>query len=132
VAVTDFEHVGIVPVAGAGVLLDAVLGARNEVHVVIVVGNVVRGAPGIAADRGAPFPDFAQAILAEAKDDRAAGFDESFVHPLVDLPHLLGLVEVGGAAPIVLEVIHAPGCISGGILLFVLVAAGISAAGLRS
>ena len=77
-AVADFQHVGIVPVAGAGKLLAAGLQFEADVlHGCPAVADVAGGAPQIAADLLAPLADVQIAVLAEAVDDGAAGVQQA-------------------------------------------------------
>ena len=54
---SDDEHVRVVPMAGAGERRGFVLIESNAGQAAPGIGDVARGAPGIAADRGAPFRD---------------------------------------------------------------------------
>ena len=72
-AVADLEHVGVVPVAGGGVLGEAGLAEADPGHAVVAGVDVVGGAPEVGADRRAPLPYGVAAVLAEAVDDGAAG-----------------------------------------------------------
>jgi len=140
----DFHHVGVVPVIGAGVLGEAVGALRVGDEVVLqiedllpshlpaflaVVGvvDVAGGAPEVA-DVGGPFPGLGAAPFADAQDHRASGCVDAVSDALV------GVLRVGGAgaAPIVFEVVDAPGRKGAGILELVAPAAGIAAAGERA
>ena len=55
-AVADFEHVGVVPVAGACVFFKSGLLLKDGVDAVPVGIDVAGGAPGVAAEGGRPFP----------------------------------------------------------------------------
>ena len=139
-AVADFEHVGIVPMAGAGVGFEALLLAEDGVDAVPVGIDVAGGAPEVAAERGRPLPHGVPAVLAEREDDGAAGGLEGFAHFVVGghhEAHLLGLV-VGRlllhdrgdeAAEVVFEVVDAPGGVDFGVLLLVAERAVVAGAG---
>src|SRR3990172_7031309 len=79
----DDQHVRVVPVAGAGVLLVAVLVEPVAGHAAPTVANVSGGPPAVAPDFGAPFPDLAHSVLAETEDDIAAALVERLPHHAV-------------------------------------------------
>ncbi len=138
----DFEHVGVVPVAGAGVLADAVVlavGGLDEgvlevensfpaafpaLDAVVAGVDVAGGSPEVA-DVFGPFPWFAAAPFADAEDDGAFGGEEGVAHGGVGF----ALIACGGVAPVVFEVVDAPGGEEEGVLIFVALAAGVAAAG---
>ena len=71
-AVTDFQHVRIIPVAGLGIGRDIKLLEANLIHRLPTIADVASGAPEISADLRAPVPDIAASILAEAVNNRTA------------------------------------------------------------
>nr|GFD01103.1 hypothetical protein [Tanacetum cinerariifolium] len=82
-AVADFQHVGVVPVAGAGVLAQVLLLVHNLHHTkrlpgavvldaVEAVVDVARGAPEVAHG-GAPLPGLVVAPLTDAEHHRSPG-----------------------------------------------------------
>ena len=118
-AVAHFKHVGIVPVAGAGIGFEALLLAEDGVDAVPVGIDVAGGAPQVAAQRGRPLPDRIPAVLAEREDDRPAGGLQRLAHLVVGgdhEAHLRGLVvgrlllhdRFDEAAQVVLQVVDAP------------------------
>src|SRR5450432_1666161 len=134
-AVADLQHVGVVPVADAGVLLAAGLELEADVvHGLPTVVDVAGGAPQIAADFVAPLANIQVAVLAKAVDNGAAGVRQRIPHLGVGGGHggLAVVVNLRGAAPVVLQIVDAPGGVSLGILLFVLVAAFVIGAGPRA
>ncbi len=132
-AVADLKHVGVVPVAGGGVLGEAGLAEADPGHAVVAGVDVVGGAPEVGADLRPPLPYGVPAILAEAVDHGAAGGEDGLMHLLVGGAHhgvLFGEIvggllghEVVEAAEVVFEVVDAPGGVGLGVLLFVAVAA---------
>jgi len=140
-AVADFKHVGVVPVAGAGVAGEAGLLLEQVVDAVPVGLDVAGGAPEVAAEGGRPLPDRIPPVLAEGKDDGAAGGFERLGHLVIGCDHeahLRGAV-VGGlffhhgrdeAAEVVLEVVDTPGGIEIGVLLLMAERGLVTAAGL--
>src|ERR1019366_2399245 len=79
-AVANLEHVGIVPVAGAGVFGEACI-LIDDVDDAHPVGpDVAGGAPEVAAERRSPLPRSVQAVLAKGVNDGAAGGLEGFAH----------------------------------------------------
>ena len=131
-AVPDFEHVGIVPVAGAGVFFEAVLVEADDGHSVVPVADVARRAPQVAPDRRSPLPHALEAVLAQAVNDGPPRARQGVVHLLVRGLHLGGLIDPRSAAPIVLQVIDAPVGVLLGVLFLVAVAPFVFGAGLRS
>src|SRR5258708_12190857 len=87
-AIADFEHVGIIPVAGASVGFQADLQIQNLCPTQLVflaipaIGDVTSGAPEVA-DVAGPEPGFVGAPLAEAEDDGPAGSFHRFSHAAV-------------------------------------------------
>ena len=55
-SITDFQHVGIIPVPGSRELLKAVLSESKFRHHVIVVANVIVCTPEVATHGGTPLP----------------------------------------------------------------------------
>ena len=128
-AVADLEHVGIVPVARAGILLAAVLVEADVGHGVPAVADVAGCPPQVAAHTGAPLADVEHSILAETVHHRPARRAQREAHLLVGRSVLFLGVHARGGAPIVLQVIDAPGGPRPGVLLLVTVAGGITRAG---
>ena len=139
--VPDFQHVRIVPVAGAcvfaqgGVLFDDLHHAlRLPVPAALCrIGNrhrqergadVVRGPPGVAYVRG-PLPGLAGTPFADAEDHRPAGFPDCVAHQGVGA---LG-IQVRRVAPVVFQIVHLPHRIDEGVLVFVPAATGAAVAG---
>src|SRR5204863_3861569 len=98
-------------------------------HGVPGIANIAGGAPGVAADFGPPFPNFRAAVLAKTVENRPAGFEQRVAHFLINGLHFFIGVEGAGAAPVVFEIVDAPGGESFGVLLFVAVAAFVAGAG---
>ncbi len=73
VAITDLQHVGIIPVSRFGVGSVLVLRKADPGHGIPRVTDVAGGAPQIAANIGSPLPHVLAAILAKTVDNRAAG-----------------------------------------------------------
>src|ERR1035437_7584789 len=94
-AIADLKHVGIVPVAGAGVTLQTGLVAGDRVNAVPIRSDVARRPPQVAANRWSPLPHRVPSVLAKREDDGPSGRLESLVHLGVGSlhqPHLRGLV----------------------------------------
>ena len=140
-AVADFQHVRVVPVAGAGVLPQGLVLVDDLEHAlglpaaasVFVIGrlhgqesgaDVARGPPGVADVRG-PFPGLAGAPFADAEENGPSGPSQGVAHQGVGA---LG-VDVVGEAPVVFQIIHAPVGIGDGVLVFVAEAARVAGAG---
>src|SRR6516162_5050739 len=136
-AVADFEHVEIVPVAGAGEgsEVGVEVGDVDDAIVAAVAGlplllafpsilNVAGGAPKIA-DAFGPKPWLVGAPLANAEDDGAAGGEQSLAHGGV------GFFAIPRAriAPVILEVVDAPLRVLQRVLIFVTLAARAPGAG---
>src|SRR5712691_7901956 len=129
-AVTDFEHIGIIPVAWPGVSLQANLQIENlrEAKVAFLafpaIGDVAGGAPKVA-DVFCPKPGLVGAPLAEAENNGTAGGFQGVAHGGV------GSLGVFGAsvAPIIFKVIDAPGGVLEGVLKFMAAASGTLGAG---
>ena len=132
---TNHQHVGVVPVARPGVLLVAVLAGENAAQTAPIVLNVAGGAPAVAADRRAPGPDIAHPVLTKAVEDVPVGTLEGLPHDAVGL-HLplqsRAGCNIAVGTPVVFQVIDAPGGVDVGVLLFVLPASGVIAAGFGS
>src|SRR5712675_759836 len=60
-AVADFEHVGIVPVAGLGERGECVLPKADGGHGIPSIADVAGGTPSVAADFGSPLPNIGAA-----------------------------------------------------------------------
>src|SRR5712692_3975021 len=124
-AIADFEHVGIVPMARAGVSFQTDLQIQNLgpaqpiFFAIPTIGDVAGGAPEIA-DIARPEPGFVAAPFAEAENDRAAGGFQRVAHGGVSG---LGVFRAG-VAPIVFEVIDAPRSVLQSVLIFVAATAG--------
>src|SRR5215469_17203327 len=112
--------------------LEPRLPETNIGHRLITVLDVAGGAPQIPADVLAPSPNQIPAVLAQAEHDRPSGLFERVVHFLVHFANLADRIDLGGAAPIVFQIIYAPLGVSLGILLFMLVAARKSGARFRA
>src|SRR5216684_1584153 len=129
-AVADFEHIGIIPVARAGVGFQANLQVQNlrEAKATLLafptVGDVASGAPEVANVSG-PEPRLVRAPLAEAENNGAARGLQSVAHGGVGG---LGVFRAG-VAPIVFEVVDAPGGVLEGVLKFMAAAARTFGAG---
>lgn len=142
-AVADFKHVGIVPVAGTGELVEAVgadvvdktvleieepLPAGFPAFATIVgVVDVTGGAPEMA-DVGGPLPRLVLAPLADRKNHRPAGGEERVAHARVGIPG----VRVAMVAPVVFQIVDAPRGEEPRVLELVAPTAGIIAAGARA
>ena len=140
--VANLEHVGVVPMAGAGIFADAIALAVGGLHLgileveddfpallptllaIIAVHDVASRAPEMANILG-PFPGFGAAPFADTENDGPLGRVKGVAHAGVSV---LG-VGVAGVAPIVFEVVHAPLRVLEGVLEFMAPAAGIAAAG---
>src|ERR1700730_12247558 len=109
---------------------EIVLRKANLGHRVPRVADVSGGPPGIATHGATPLPHVCATILAEAVKDGASCLQERVAHLLVDRLHLFVGVDVASAAPIVFEIVHAPGGVSSRILLFVTVASLVARAGI--
>ncbi len=103
VAVADLQHVGVVPVARAGVGRSRNLLLDIADHALPRVADVAGGAPQIAAHLRSPLLHAAHAVLAEAVDDGASRRLQRVAHLLVDRLQLVVLVDVARAAPVVLQ-----------------------------
>ena len=132
--VADFEHVGIVPVAGAGVLLQTHLQLQNKLPAervsalaIVAIHDVAGGAPQMT-DVFGPGPGLGVAPFAQAEDDRPAGGVDRITHRLISL---LG-VRRAVIAPVVLQIVDSPGGVREGVLKLVAAAAGQAGAGLGS
>ena len=129
VAVADLEHVGISPMTRAGVRSRRRLLVDVIQHAVPLVADIAGGAPQIAAYLRSPLLHAAQSVFAKAEHDGSLGAFQSLSHLLIDRLKLFVFVDRTGAAPVVLQVIDAPGRVHLGVLLFIPVAARITAAG---
>src|SRR5208282_1666417 len=67
-----------------------------------------------------------------AEDDGPSSGEQRAVHFFVDLGHLVGRIDSGGAAPVVLQVVDAPLGIGPRVLFLVAVGSLIARAGLGS
>ena len=140
-SVANLEHIGVVPVSRAGVLAQALVHLHDLQYAerfplrlaVLVVGlrdgkegraDVAGRPPGMSHVRR-PFPRLGGAPLAHAEQDRTPGLAQGAAHQGIGS---FG-IEVVGVAPVVFEVVHAPGGISIGILVLVAEAACIAGAG---
>ena len=142
-AITDFEHVGIVPVARASESGETGLFTTDEDSCGRSWGDmspVVRQR--LALTDGPHGPDRVPSILAKAIDDGPSSFGERLMHELVGVAHHLVLLRdvVGGfgkhvlaiRAEVVFEVVHAPRGVEVGVLLLVAKRAAKVGAGLGS
>src|SRR6185437_2276171 len=77
-------------------------------HRIIIVPNISGGAPHLAANHRSPFPDILNAVLAKAVENRPARGGQVVVHFFVNGSHLLGLVNLITAAPVVFDEINSP------------------------
>src|SRR5277367_4787269 len=110
-SITDLEHIRIVPVSWTGVRFEAVLQVEDlkEAYgifflAVPAIGDVARGTPQISYVLG-PQPRLAGAPLAKTENDRPAAGRQPIMHGGIG-----GLrVFLAGFAPIVFQVVHAPG-----------------------
>src|ERR1019366_10254842 len=98
-------------------------------HAIPRITDVAGGAPQVTADVGSPFFHAAHAVFAQAIDNRPASRGERVSHFLVDGLQCIVLVDRARAAPVVLQVIDAPGSPHLRILRFVTVAGWIAGAG---
>jgi hypothetical protein len=132
-AIADLEHVGIVPVAGAGEWPQRFVPVEQLEHRMLpivrlllgpeIVGDVAGRAPEIA-DVLCPQPRLRSAPLAHRKDDVAAALAQRVGHQRISLLS----IAVAGAAPIVFQVIDAPAGIGQRVLIFVALASWPAAA----
>ena len=142
-AVADFEHVGVIPVAGSAVFGDVCLLVGDEDHLSPGVVDVIGGTPHLAPDGGTKLPGRVEAVLAEAVEDGAAGGLEGVAHLAIGGEHeVVGggdvAVVLGGELPhvvlhgaeIVLEEVNAPGGVHLGVLGFMADTSLVVAAGL--
>src|ERR1019366_1111685 len=143
IAVADFEHVGIVPVARPRVFGQASLLADDVVNAAPIGPHVTGGAPEVAAEGGRPLPNRIPSVLAEGVDDRVVGGLKGLAHLVVGGKHEVhprGLVVRGlgqhdvlaKAAKVVLEVVDAPGSVELGVLDFVVQRGWVAGAGFAS
>src|SRR5713101_99844 len=91
------------------------------------IGDVAGGAPEVA-NVARPEPGLVGAPLAEAEDDGAAGGFQGVAHGGVGCRGVLR----AGVAPIVFEIVDAPGGVLQGVLIFMAAAAGALLAGERA
>src|SRR6266849_4459794 len=123
-AVADFQHVRVVPVAGAGEFFQPILREADERHAVVFVRDVAGGAPEITGARS-PGPRSFHAPVADAEDDGAAGLRDG----IAEFRVLHGGFQAFRIAPVNFDVVHAPRSVGLDVLRFVLVAAGTLFAG---
>src|SRR6476660_7366401 len=88
-AVSDLEHVRIVPVARRCPRSQFVLRKTDGGHGVPSVADVARRSPSICSYLGAPFPHLGTAILAKAIEYGAPSFEKRIAHDLIQRAHLL-------------------------------------------
>src|SRR5712692_8745833 len=88
-SIAYFEHVGIVPVARTRKLFKTILIESNFRHDSVLICDVSRGTPQIAANRLAPRPDFVPPIFTKAENDRPPSLFEGVAHFLVRIFHFL-------------------------------------------
>src|SRR6185312_3266040 len=93
-----------------------------------VVLNIAGGPPGISANFRSPFPGIIAAVLAQAEENRAARGLKRVTHLLINRAHIRILVDSSRAAPVVLQIVDAPLCVSLRILRFMAVTAFVSRA----
>src|SRR5262249_52697259 len=117
-----------IPMTGPGPLGKLILAKSDARHRIPRIAYIARRAPKIAAHVGSPFPNIMPAILAKAVDDGTAGGLESVTHLLIDGGHLFVGIQDSRAAPVVLQIVDAPGSIASRVLLFMPVAAFITRA----
>src|SRR6185437_8873302 len=120
-AVADLEHVGIVPVTRTGESFQAILAKTDGNHAVVIVGDVASCAPQVRAHRSSPLPHHTAPMNTEY--DGPPGTHQSIMHFSERCRILLWAIDVTRAAPIVFQVIDAPGCVSFSILPLVTIAA---------
>ena len=131
----DHQHIGVVPMARASEFLMAVLRRKDAAQAAPVVVNIAGGAPAVTADARAPGPDIRHAVLAQAVEDIPVGGLEGLSHQAVRL-HLplqtFARSDVAIGAPVVFQVVDAPGGVGGGILTLMLPACSKIGAGFRA
>ena len=66
-----------------------------------------------------------------SKHNGPAGAAKRLSHFAIDGLHFVGLVDVAGAAPVVFQIVHAPGSVLAGVVVLVAVAAFVPRASLR-
>ena len=118
--VADFQHVGIIPVIGPRVFFKTHLLVQDDfpphvIHTLAVeaIPYVTRGAPEMA-DFRRPQPWLIVSPFTEAEDHGPACRVERIPHGFVRLLCVRGTM----VAPIIFQVVHAPGSIRAGILEF--------------
>src|SRR5579875_2211348 len=94
-AVSDFEHVGIVPVARSRELRKAALPEPDRDHAVVIVLDIACGAPKIRAHRLRPSPDPSAAVDAENNGPACAA--QGLMHLLESGRILVRLIDITGA-----------------------------------
>src|SRR6266446_3406443 len=82
-SVTDFQHIGVIPMSGSGELLKAVLSESKFRHRVIVIANIVVRAPQVATNGGPPLPAPLHSVLAKRIQHRSTGLPQCLSHFLV-------------------------------------------------
>jgi hypothetical protein len=133
--VSDLQHVGVVPAVRPGVLrqrrqqVDDLRDAEAAPLLLAVPARLdVASRPPEVPDALCPEPRLVGSPLAHAEHDGAAGGVERFPHRRVRDLRIDALV----IAPVVLQVVHAPRRVLGGVLVLVAVAARPILAGARS
>ena len=121
--VADLEHVGIVPVPGACVWLKRILAESDARHRLPRVADVAGRAPEIPTDRRRPRPHVVPAVLTQTEYDWPSRRLQRVAHLLVDGLHLIIFIYAPRAAPVVLQVVDAPGRICTRVVCFVAIAA---------
>src|SRR5689334_24036532 len=117
---------------GAGVGRQIVLAEADFGHRVPRVPDISGCPPKIPTDVRPPLPNIRPPILAKAKHDGTPNLLKRITHLLVNGLHVLVFVDIGCAAPIVLEVIDAPRSVRAGILQLMAITAFISGASVRT
>ena len=119
--VADFQHVGIVPMAGAGKRFEAGLQIQyvREAHAAPITAtvpailNVAGSAPEVANIR-APEPRLALPPFTDAEHDGPAGLPQRVAHAGIRL--FGGFIRM--VAPVIFQIVHAPGGVGARVLNF--------------
>src|SRR5438445_26625 len=100
-AVTDLEHIRIVPMTGRRERCMVVLAKSDPRHRVPSISDIARRPPKVAANVGSPFPDVQTPVLAKAVNDRTARFEECITHLLLDSGHFFVSIVTAGTVLVV-------------------------------